>query len=310
MADELVTVMYHYVREISGSDYPEIKGLEFEGFKRQLDYLTQHYEIISAEHLMAYFLGDISTLPKNACMLTFDDGYRDHFKYVLPELQRRGLPGCFFPPARPVLDGALLDVNAIHFVLARCPDKRALLADVKLECSRCGIDEDDWSDLWVANGKPSRYDRAEVNFLKIILQRELPEEIRWRVIKSLFERYVGKSEEDFCDELYMSFDEVQSLISDGMYVGSHTYNHEWLNSLSPERQEIEIDLSIKFLEDLGAGTSKWIMCYPYGAYNEDTLKILQRKNCVVGFALNDEYSSLDKSKALEMSRLDTNEFPQ
>ena len=42
----LTIIMYHYVREIKGSQFPKIKGLEFEGFKRQLDYLEKHYNLI------------------------------------------------------------------------------------------------------------------------------------------------------------------------------------------------------------------------------------------------------------------------
>ena len=39
--------MYHYVRPIVGSKFPGIKGLELEGFKRQLDYLTKNFTFVS-----------------------------------------------------------------------------------------------------------------------------------------------------------------------------------------------------------------------------------------------------------------------
>ena len=31
-------------------------------------------------------------------LLTFDDGYLDHFKYVLPLLSKEKISGCFYPP--------------------------------------------------------------------------------------------------------------------------------------------------------------------------------------------------------------------
>lgn len=46
---DLTIIMYHYVRPIVGSKFPGIKGLELEGFKRQLDYLESHFEIVSPE---------------------------------------------------------------------------------------------------------------------------------------------------------------------------------------------------------------------------------------------------------------------
>ena len=47
--NELTIIMYHYVREIKNSKYPKIKGLEFSGFKRQLDFLENNFEIIDFE---------------------------------------------------------------------------------------------------------------------------------------------------------------------------------------------------------------------------------------------------------------------
>ena len=63
------------------------------------------------------------------------------------------------------------------------------------------------------------------------------------------------------------------MLSEGMYIGSHTYNHYFLNSVDKLMQENEIDKSIDFLNRIGEPTKDWIMCYPYGSYNSDTLSI-------------------------------------
>jgi len=42
----LTIVMYHYVRPINDSKFPGIKGLELDGFKRQLDYLKENFNIV------------------------------------------------------------------------------------------------------------------------------------------------------------------------------------------------------------------------------------------------------------------------
>ena len=86
---KLTIIMYHYVREIKNSKYPDIKGLEISGFIRQLEYLIKEYTIICADQLIAYLNGDIKNLPKKPCLLTFDDGYKDHINYVLPELKKK-----------------------------------------------------------------------------------------------------------------------------------------------------------------------------------------------------------------------------
>ena len=117
-------VMYHYVRDLAHSRYPEIKGLPIDKFKEQIAYLKRHYTPISAYDLMDA-VESKSELPPKAVLLTFDDAYRDHFSEVFPVLDKENIAGCFFPPAKCLLESRVLDVNKIHFILACVPDKQA-----------------------------------------------------------------------------------------------------------------------------------------------------------------------------------------
>ena len=308
MTKDLTIVMYHYVREIKKSAYPKIKGLEFSSFKQQLDFLEKEYNIISANQLIAFLLGYEHTLPKNSCLLTFDDGYKDHINFVFSELRRRKISGCFFPPVRPIIDKILLDVNAIHYILACIEDIQSLVSELLLECSYYGISENTLNELWKKNARSSDYDTKEVVFVKKALQRDLPEKIRSLIITKLFEKYVNKSKEDFCSQLYMSLKDIQILVNEKMYIGNHTYSHYWLNSIDKGMQKVEIEKSLNFLASVGAPTKNWIMCYPYGAYNSDTLNILRKKDCIVGLTTKSGVASLSPSKLLELKRFDTNYF--
>ena len=108
--------MYHYVRDMKHSRYPEIKGLDIDLFKEQIAYIKKHYNVISAYDLMDIIESD-SGLPPKALLLTFDDAYIDHFTQVFPILDEQKLSGLFFPPAKSVLENQVLDVNKIHFIL-------------------------------------------------------------------------------------------------------------------------------------------------------------------------------------------------
>ena len=72
----------------------------------------------------------------------------------------------------------------------------------------------------------------------------------------------------------------------------------------------DIKLSLDFLNKVGASTKNWIMCYPYGSYNSDTLNILRKKKCSIGLTTKVGIANLSESKILELNRYDTNEFPQ
>ena len=57
-------------------------------------------------------------MPEKALVLTFDDGYLDHYSFVLPILKAHQMQGSFFMPGKTFAEDTLLDVNKIHFILA------------------------------------------------------------------------------------------------------------------------------------------------------------------------------------------------
>ena len=79
---------------IVGSRYPRVKGLELEGFRRQLAFLIENYTVLTADQVMLWAEGHLE-FPENACYLTFDDSYKDNIVFVLPELLSKGLHGAF-----------------------------------------------------------------------------------------------------------------------------------------------------------------------------------------------------------------------
>ena len=102
----------------------------------------------------------------------------------------------------------------------------------------------------------------------------------------------------------------KKLIDNGMYVGCHGSQHIHLGKESKENQNLDIELSLQFLKKIGTPVKNWIMCYPCGSYNMDTLDTLKSKNCLIGLTTKVGYADLDRSKMLELSRFDTNDFPQ
>jgi len=75
---KVTIVMYHYVRDLKHSRYPEIKGLDISLFYEQIMFLKKHYKFITMEMLIDSFENG-SALPDKSVLLTFDDAYSDHF---------------------------------------------------------------------------------------------------------------------------------------------------------------------------------------------------------------------------------------
>ena len=96
----------------------------------------------------------------------------------------------------------------------------------------------------------------------------------------------------------------------GMFIGSHGYDHFWLNTLNRGKQESEIDRSLAFLSNIGISRQNWVMCYPYGAYNDSLMSVLKTKGCRIGLATEVAIADLNTDLLLALPRLDTNDLPK
>lgn len=309
---KLTIVMYHYVRDLKHSKYPEIKGLDIELFKEQLLYILKYYQIIKMDELIDA-LKNKKTLPDNSLLLTFDDGYKDHFEFVFPILDEFGVQGSFFIPTKAIQKHKVLDVNKIHFILASVQDKSSIISDIYSLMNKYRKDYDLRSNAYYEHklkAEESRFDTKETIFIKRILQRELPEELRNIIVDFLFKKYVSEDEESFSYELYMNVDQIKCMNRNGMYIGSHGYEHYWLNTLSKEQQQKEIEQSLGFLQELGINTENFAFCYPYGAYNNTLLSLLKEKGCIAAFTTHVGIADLNKDDNLLLPRLDTNDLPK
>ena len=127
--NKLYISMYHYVRDLEHSRYPEIKGLGVKLFRKQMEFFKENFSVIRMEQVIEAVDNGVE-LPKNALLLTFDDGYVDNYTYVFPILEEFGFQGSFFIPGKTFTTHQLLDVNKIHYILASA-DIEKLVVDVK-----------------------------------------------------------------------------------------------------------------------------------------------------------------------------------
>lgn len=302
--------MYHYVRDLPLTRYPKIKGRLVVEFKNQLEFLKKSFRIVTLQNVLdACYSG--SPLPDNSALLTFDDGYLDHFVNVFPILNAQKIQGCFYPPVKTVMDQEVLDVNKIHFLLASVSNFEALVQNIfsLMDELRSEYALKPNNTYYKELAHASRFDPKEVVFIKRVLQRGLPEKARNQITDRLFRKYVSSDEKAFASELYMNMDHLQCMAQNGMHIGSHGNKHYWMDSLDPETLEGEVDLSVDFLKKLGVPLESYTFCYPYGAYNQPLINLLKSKNFKISFTTEVKKADLQSDNPLALPRLDTNDLP-
>lgn len=306
---KLFISMYHYTRDLAHSRYPNIKGLDIDLFRRQIEFLKANFNIVRMEQVIDS-VERHTALPENAVLLTFDDGYADNYTYALPILEEYGVQGSFFIPGKTFSTHQLLDVNKVHYILASA-NINALVADVKDKMDHYRGREFDYpatEELWDRYAVGNRFDGGDTVFVKRILQTVLPEKLRNQIASDLFEKYVGVSEETLAYELYMTAEQIRTLKRHGMFIGIHGYDHYWLGNLSPEQMRTDISKALETMDEF-IDRRCWVMNFPYGNYNEDVLKYIQAEGACIGLTSEVRAADLDTDPVLELPRLDCNDFP-
>ena len=320
MKSEVTVVMYHYIRDLKNSRYPNIKGLDIEKFKKQIKFFKENYNFVRIEDLIEYYKNPKEKgLPDKAILLTFDDGYKDHYTYVLPVLLENNIQGSFYIPTKCFQDKKVLDVNKIHFILESCiGEEEKILKEIEnyLEKNKDNRISLSYIDYFKEYAVDSRFDKKEVIFIKRMLQVVLPEDYREKLVDKLFKKYVCSigdkiiSERAFWEELYLTPEQIRIMEKLGMHIGFHSHNHVWLNSLSKEEQEFQIKSSINYFKEIGIETEKMTLSYPYGGYNEESVELIKKYEIPLAFTTKVAIADLSKDKSYALPRLDTNDFYQ
>ncbi|MBN1123574.1 MAG: polysaccharide deacetylase family protein [Sedimentisphaerales bacterium] len=301
-------IMYHYVHP-DDSKFPYFRHLHRDDFRAQLDYFSANFDLISnVEFLEAIHSGKPY---RDAIILTFDDAFKDHYMYVLPELKQRGLWGIFYIPTGVYATGRLMDVHRIHLLLGKWGG----------QCISNFLQEMVSDEMLIDNHVEafrSRTYRAQSNddytlHVKRTLNYYIGYAYRGDILNALMERFFPE-EKALAGQFYMSEIELRKMQEAGMLIGSHSVNHPVMSKLTCREQKQEIDGSFAFLEQAMGRLSIRTFCYPYGGFHSftgDTETLLDQAGCL--FSFNVEHRDITAEDLINrpqaLPRYDCNLFP-
>jgi peptidoglycan/xylan/chitin deacetylase (PgdA/CDA1 family) len=301
-------VMYHYVRP-APSDLPYFRYLHLEDFCHQLDHLQASFGFMPRDRFLALIGGD--AVPHDGVILTFDDGFIDHYTYVLPELLSRGLWGLFYVPTGVYGGRQALPVHRVHLLLGRYPSLSIL--DALQECLRPEMLPADRVAEFESLTYRRQLDSDEATLrVKRILNYFVADAWRVPLLDRLQARFpLG---DDLFGRLYMSEEHLSALQHSGMIVGSHGVSHRVMSQLTLAEQRHEIDASLAFLETTLGPPPVRSFCYPYGGahtFTQDTKSLLHTAGCRFAFSVEDRDVSREDlaRQPFALPRFDCQSFP-
>ncbi len=260
MSAPILAVSYHYVRPVQ-SPHPGIHPVSPESFRRQIDLIQRHHPILSPHEFTAQF-DQVDNRPPSA-LLTFDDGLRDHL-HVASILENLGLRGAFFVCSRPALERKALPVHKVHWLRSNTPPSEFLEHFRSLLPSEWNRQiESPEHELESAASETYQFDEPAYQVLKYLINFVLPyscvDEVTSQMLTSL-----GRSEESFCLDTYITPEEMKDLHDRGHLVGCHGHLHKPFSRFVDQDLDDDINTNIRFLTETLGSKPKWL-AYPYGS---------------------------------------------
>jgi len=271
--------MYHYVMNMAKTKYPALKGMCLEDFRKQIDCLAEVYEMATLESAFAFLEGTYKP-KRDLCLLTFDDGLKEHYTEVTPILAEKKIQGLFFVITNCLEEFTLATVHMNHLLMAsldwatysrefvqalQSPEHEAALQNkVNMEVAT----------------RTYPWDTPEVARFKYFFNFVLPAGARDPAVKSLCKHYLGP-EDKLSRELYLGWNEAREMQRAGMLIGGHSHRHRPLSKLRKMELRFDLERCRCLLDKHLYPQQEWPFSYPYGksdSYDErtiDELKLLE-----------------------------------
>lgn len=309
MEPVLHIVMYHYVRDLPNTPFPRIKGMLTSDFQQQLTTLKSRYEMANLESALAFLQGHY--VPRrDLCLLTFDDGLKEHYAEVTPLLVEAGIQGLFFVITGCVQDRRVAPVHMNHFLMAMLDFdvyRSAFLRRLQELIPRAATSTT--VDPTVAQ-RSYRWDSPEIASFKYFFNFVVDAQARDQALRSLFEEKMG-AEASFSQTLYFNWEEAKRMQAAGMLIGGHSHQHRPLATLSAEELQWDLHTCYRLLGNHVHPQALWPFCYPYGkpdSFNAATMSQLEQLQFTCAFS-SDVGINRSGSNIFALHRLDCKDAP-
>ena len=290
---KLTIIMYHDIVNPDDIIYNKINikhykkfsaALTLQEFEFQLQYIIKNYNIIDPKFLTSV-INQENTLQKNSILLTFDDGFLNHYKYVLPLFKKYNISGIFFPSVSTAKHDYIPSHYKFIYMMTTSNEKIVMdelfkIIDNQLR-NELNLPPND--ELYAKYSKTQFKNnvwKPEHIFVSRFLRYAIDQETSDNILDKLFDKFC-ENQKILSRKLFMTQKQIKKMLDNGMYIGGHGDKHFLLHILNLKKQEKEIKSAYDFLKNLhkNCANFNFYYCYPHGSYNQTSISILQKLNC-------------------------------
>jgi peptidoglycan/xylan/chitin deacetylase (PgdA/CDA1 family) len=270
LGGKLRVLAYHRVLTIRSEDaFPfdlDLVSASAEQFREQMMFVKRRYHPLTFRQWLE-FLDASEAPPRNAIVVTFDDGYDDNYRVAFPILDELRVPAVFFVSTGYIDDGLPYAYDWLVHLMCTTSESRVRIGALDL-------------DVAIPDAMQGRRVLAAhiLDRMKTMSAFDQLETIR-----SLSESF-GIPRTSHADCRPMSWEQLREMHAAGMEVGSHGVSHHMLAKLPRAEMARELEGSQATLTR-ELGVSAVSISYPVGgrdAFDEDVIRAARAASFRIG----------------------------
>ncbi len=252
LGPQVAIIEYHHV---APEDNPlDTSNVDVEEFEKQIAFLRQSAEILPLE-VLADRLRRRQAMRKRTVSITFDDGFKDNYRYAYPILRKYNLPATVF-----LATGYIESPDTFWDIKLRY-----MLLNTKAEV----LDIDGLERYHF----PSAYERSTTAGRIIKHLSELPNREKDLLLEKIFKQLNVEIPRGFGEDITLTWTEIREMSNNGISFGAHTVTHLSLTQVTLENARNEIVASKEAIEEhLGKRCTSF--AFPLGYFNEDLVRLI------------------------------------
>lgn len=265
----IAVLCFHRITDERDYGFPAIRVALFVEI---IEYLIKYFNIISLEETEHY------NHSKQACVITFDDGYKDFMYNALPVLKKYGLPSVQNVVVESVETGKAFWTIRLGYLVEELV-RQNNLREITLD-----------KEIFEFDPKTIVPDRFFLKLFKKLIVIE--SDTRCNLVDKLF---ADLNVEDLSHDGLLTWSDLKECIEYNVNIGSHTYTHDSLISINnPEKLKKELLISKHKIENrLGIAVNT--IAFPNGRYNEKILEETEKAGYKYALLVK-KYHNIDTNK--------------
>jgi peptidoglycan/xylan/chitin deacetylase (PgdA/CDA1 family) len=250
---------YRQIRDLSRPGL-NLNGTPVEEFRNQVQELRAQFEIASLEASVDFLTGEYRPR-RDLCLLTFDDGMKDHLHSALPFLLEQRIRGVFFLITSCLEERTVAPAHMNELLIAEMGIhtyaelfRTTVLAFRPDAMSHRSFDP---------GGAAASWETPDPSPLPYPFQAPIDPEVRDAAVRELFRTHIGP-EEEIAPLLYLSWDEARRMQRAGMCMGGQAHQHKFLSTLTPPELMADLECCRRLLARNLAAQPVLPFAYPGG----------------------------------------------